>query len=485
MSSIKFEFPDTGEGVTEGKFLEWKIDVGDKVEEDQVVGEAETDKAVVEIPAPADGTVKELMASPGDRVEVGDAIMELDTRGSNESSSEESNNSPEEQSEAKETEEKDTENEESEEPEEDEKASDNESSEGDILALPKVRKLAEEKGVELASIKTGERITEEEVLQAASGEGSQETEVSGETVSEAGTEEVNASPSVRQLAREKEVDIQSVEGSGRGGKVTRQDVLDATETEETSEEEASTREEPPTGQSSGEDYSGEVERVEMSGIRKSIASKMEKSRFTAPHVTHVEKADITELAELRDKVKNEVDAHLTYLPFVMKACTKALQDYPSLNSELDEENDTVVQKKYYDFNIAVDTDDGLLVPRIDSVKENNMVELAQDIVEKAEAARAGELSQEEMKPGTFSITNLGVIGGEEFTPIINYPQVAILGIGKIGETAEVVDGEVKPRTTVKLSLSYDHRVVDGATAAKFMNDVVENLEKPEELMVNL
>ncbi|WEL22910.1 Pyruvate/2-oxoglutarate dehydrogenase complex, dihydrolipoamide acyltransferase (E2) component [Candidatus Nanohalovita haloferacivicina] len=418
------------------------------------------------------------MASPGDRVEVGDVIMELDTGETEEqeteeaSEPEENEEEPPEQAEAADTEEK-----------QQEATTKTSSSSGDVLALPKVRKLAEKKGVDLASIKTGERITEEEVLQAAESGGNKEnseTEDSSPAQEVADTGEVNATPSVRKLAREKEINISQIEGTGRGGKITRQDVINAAngETPETETEQKTTS-------TTDRDYRGEVEKVEMSGIRKSIASKMEKSRFTAPHVTHVEKADITELSDLRDSVKNKVDAHLTYLPFIMKACTKALKDYPTLNAELDKENDTVIQKKYYDFNIAVDTDRGLLVPRIEDVAEKNMIELAEDIVEKAEAARDGSLGQDEMSPGTFSITNLGVIGGEEFTPIINYPQVAILGIGKIGETAEVVDGEVTPRTTVKLSLSYDHRVVDGATAAKFMNDVVENLENPEELMVNL
>lgn len=338
-----------------------------------------------------------------------------------------------------------------------------------------MRKLAEEKNVDLASIKTGERIAEEEALEAAEGGSSNESREIEEN-----SEEVNATPSVRQLAREKEIDIQKIEGTGHGGKITREDVLEAAEGGEKKEE--SSKE---ISEEIKREVSGEFERVEMSGIRKSIASKMEKSRFTAPHVTHVEKADITELADLRNKVKNEVDAHLTYLPFIMKASTKALKDYPDLNAELDEEKDEIIRKKFYDFNIAVDTDRGLLVPKVDSVEDKNMVELAEDIVEKAEAARDGDLNREDMQPGTFSITNLGVIGGEEFTPIINYPQVAILGIGKIGETAEVIDGEVVPRTTVKLSLSYDHRVVDGATAAHFINDLVGNLENPEELMVNL
>jgi pyruvate dehydrogenase E2 component (dihydrolipoamide acetyltransferase) len=230
---------------------------------------------------------------------------------------------------------------------------------------------------------------------------------------------------------------------------------------------------------------GKIERVEMSGIRKTIASKMEESRFTAPHVTHVEKADVTELVELRNQKKEEVDVHLTYLPFIMKAVVLGLKEFPNLNAELDEENSEIVRKLYYNFNMAVDTENGLMVPVIKDVDDRNILELAEQIVEKAEHAKDGGLEPDEMKGGTFSITNLGVIGGEEFTPIINYPQTAILGIGKIQETAEVVDGMVQPRNTVKLSLSYDHRVVDGAEAARFMNAVVENLENPEKMLLKI
>lgn len=475
MVKIKFEFPDTGEGVTEGKFLEWKIEEGDEVEEDQVVGEAETDKAVVEIPAPADGTVEDLKASPGDQVSVGDVIMILDT---GDRHAEESDSNIKEEVEEKESlEEKDK----AEETKGTKEISSSTSGDGDVLALPKVRKLAEEKGVDLASIKTGERVTGEEVLAAAEDEITSQNKDRTQKQKIEQTEkssQVQATPSVRKLAHEKDVDISSIDGSGRGGKVTREDVLQASKSgEETSEEQPVERD--------VDTDKGEVERVEMSGVRKTTARKMEKSRFTAPHVTHVERADITELAELREEVKENVDAHLTYLPFIMKACVEALQEYPDLNAELDEEKDEIVRKKYYDFNIAVDTDRGLLVPKIEDVESRDMVELAEDIVEKAEKARNGKLGREEMQGGTFSITNLGVIGGEEFTPIINYPQVAILGVGKIAETAEVVDGELTPRTTVKLSLSYDHRVVDGATAARFMNRVVEMLENPERLMVEL
>lgn len=468
MVKIKFEFPDTGEGVTEGQFLEWKVEVGDEVEEDQIVGEAETDKAVVEIPAPSDGTVEELKASPGDMVEVGDVIMILETDEEEGGSRAEENGETEKAEEKEESSDKEAEME-----EEDEVSTD--SSPGDILALPKVRKLADEKNVELSSIKTGERITEEEVLDAAGEENEQETGREESAQKSTTSEEVLATPSVRKLAREEEVEISQVEGTGKGGKVTREDVEKAASSRKTT---GATKSEP-------KQIDQEEKREDMSQIRRTIAERMEESRFTAPHVTHFDTADVTELVELREEKKENVDAHLTYLPFIMKAVYLAMKHYPRLNSELDEEDDSVILKGHYDFNIAVDTDRGLMTPKIEDVDEKTVVELAEEVGEKAGEAREGSLSREQLDNGTFSITNIGAIGGEEFTPIINYPQAAILGIGKIQETAEVVDGEVKPRMTVKLSLSYDHRIIDGAEAARFMNKIIENLEDPENMILEL
>lgn len=359
-----------------------------------------------------------------------------------------------------------------------------------VLALPKVRKIAEENGVNLESIKTGERITEQEVLEAADqdmsetdtatpDESSEKEEIEESETDVPDTSDVNAMPSVRKLAREKAIDITTVEGSGRGGKITREDVLSAAE----SGNKTGDRMKKESFESITQ--TGQEERVEMSNIRQMTAERMEKSRFTAPHVTHVDTADVTRLVELREEEKDDLDVHLTYLPFIMKSAALALQEYPELNAELDQQNDEIILKKHYDFNIAVDTDQGLLVPLIEDVDQQNIIELAEEVGNKAGKAKHGELSPEEMANGTFSITNLGVIGGEEFTPIINYPQTAILGIGKIQQTPEVIEGEVVPRSTVKLSLSYDHRVVDGATAARFMNKIIENLEDPGKMMIEL
>ncbi len=459
--SLEFEFPDTGEGVTEGKFLEWLVDEGEEVEEDQTVAEVETDKAVVDVPAPVDGEVDELKVSPGDKVEVGEVIMIIE---------------PADHEKVEENPEEDVEEEEND-SEEDVQTTKTESSNSEVLALPKVRKLAEEKGVKLESIKTGERITEEEVLEAAEGTetGKKEENQDQEKTSTSSTS-VQATPSVRKLAREKEIDIENVEGSGRGGKVTREDILNYGE-------ESSSKEEHEEDDGHEVKETEDDVREEFSGTRKMIAERMTESKFSAPHVTHVDTADVTDLVNLKERVQDDVDVHLTYMPFILKAAQEALEEYPELNAELDEENDELVLRKSYDFNMAVDTERGLMIPLIEDVDGKSILELAEAVGEMAAEAKHGDLSPKDMKNGTFSITNLGVIGGEEFTPIINYPQTAILGLGKIQETAEVVDGEVVPRHTVKLSVSYDHRVVDGATAARFTNTVIEKLENPEKMLL--
>ena len=534
MSSLKFKFPDTGEGVTEGQFLEWKITEGDEVEEDQIVGEAETDKAVVDIPAPADGKVKELKASPGDTVSVGDVIMILDTDSEveNESSEEQVDEEPDTSDETDESEEDKSSDTSSntdavmggapsassydeEKSAEEELDKENEEKDrpdnSDVLAMPRVRKKTREEGINLSNLEVDGRITLEDLEGLDSGsvesESSSSTdkkrnrsEKSGEDSDGAEndsesieiSDDVNARPSVRKLARKHHIELSMIEGSGRDGEITREDVLDAAdELEDDSEsEEINAEDEQEENKDSSVDRpevetEGDVERVKMSGVRKITAERMAQSSSEAATVTHIEKADITELVELRESIKSDVDAHLTYLPFIMKACVAALREHPKLNSEFDGENNEIVQKNFYDFNIAVDTERGLMVPKIEGVDNRNMVDLAEQIADKASRAQEGDLSKDELEPGTFSITNLGVIGGEAFTPIIYPPQSAILGIGKIQETAEVVDGEIVPRKTVKLSLSYDHRVVDGAEAAKFMNKIVKDLENPKNLIIDM
>ncbi|MCO8266532.1 2-oxo acid dehydrogenase subunit E2, partial [Haloferax sp. AB510] len=236
---------------------------------------------------------------------------------------------------------------------------------------------------------------------------------------------------------------------------------------------------PETGPGAGE-------RVPYKGVRKAIGDQMQRSKYTAPHVTHHDEVDVTELVELREQLKpvaEERGSRLTYMPFVMKAVIAALKDFPYLNSQLDEENEEIVLRDEYNIGVAAATDAGLLVPVVHDADRKGMLELADEMNEKVEKARNRKISPGEMRGGTFTITNIGGIGGEYATPIINYPEVAILALGAIKDKPRVIDGEVVPRKVLTLSLSFDHRIVDGAQGARFTNRVKELLEDPKLLVL--
>ena len=438
---MEFEFPDTGEGVTEGKFLEWKIDEGDEVEEDQVIAEAETDKAVVEVPAPSSGKINDLKVSPGDKVEVGEVILEMEAEDDTETDKSVRNSREEHQVEMEHS-----------------------SSSGEVLAMPRVRKYARDNGIDLSEVETEGKIEMKDLKNRDISSRTGETEESSSDKQSG----VNASPSVRRYAREKGVDIRDVEGSGRGGKVLREDI-----------ESFGSRDKDIEKETSGD------QRVELSGIRKTIASRMEESRFSAPHVTHTDTADLSELSARREELNSGDDIHLTYTPFIVKATQIALQDFPDLNAHFDGDEEAIYRKNSYDFNLAVDTDRGLMTPLLENVQNLSLKQISEKESNIVDQARDGELSRDQLEPGSFSITNVGVIGGEVFTPIINPPQTGILGIGEISESAVAVDGELEVRMTAKLSLSYDHRVIDGATGARFMNRIIELLENPEEMLLEM
>ncbi|MEF8914585.1 dihydrolipoamide acetyltransferase family protein, partial [Natronomonas sp.] len=234
------------------------------------------------------------------------------------------------------------------------------------------------------------------------------------------------------------------------------------------------------------DATGEDERIPYRGIRKTIGKQMERSKYTAPHVTHHDDVDVTRLVETRGRLKEKAEARdtkLTYMPFVVKAIVASLKEYPALNSQLDEDNEEIVLRGEYNIGVATATDAGLMVPVIKHADRKGMLDIADEMRDLIEKARDRSISREEMQGGTFSITNFGAIGGEYATPIINYPETAILGLGAIKDRPRVVDGEVVPRKVMTLSLSIDHRVIDGAEAAQFTNTVKEYLENPELLLL--
>jgi len=229
-----------------------------------------------------------------------------------------------------------------------------------------------------------------------------------------------------------------------------------------------------------EDF-GPVERVKISGHRRAIGERMRKSFYTMPHVTHMEEADVTWLVQVRERAKTDAAAKgvkLTYLPFIIKAALGALKEFPQFNARFDEGAQELVLRKYYNIGLAVDTDEGLTVPVIKDADKKDLLALAEEITRLSDEARARKLKLEEMRGGTFTITNIGSVGGVYATPIINYPEIAILGVMKIKERPVIVEKMVESRKIMTLVLSYDHSMIDGGVAARFMNAVVKRLEDP-------
>ena len=245
--------------------------------------------------------------------------------------------------------------------------------------------------------------------------------------------------------------------------------------------------EEPGGASTGAGVAARSgERVPYRGVRRTIGEQMAESKYTAPHVSHHDEFDATELVELRQElaaIAEDEGVKLTYLPLVVKAVTTALQEHPYLNSSLDEEHEEIVLHDEYNVGIAVSTDAGLMVPVIDNADEKGLKQLADEIQDLAERARNRQIKPEEMRGGTFTITNIGVIGGEFSSPIINHPEAAIFAMGPIKERPWVVDGDVVARETMRFSMSVDHRLVDGADAAQFSNRVKELLVEPSRLLL--
>ena len=291
------------------------------------------------------------------------------------------------------------------------------------------------------------------------------------------TGEVLATPKVRLVAKELGLDIRTVPGTGSGGQVTEDDVRAA--------KEKPVEKKPVIKVKAKYDLFGTLERIPLRGIRRATAKKMRESLDHAAHVTHCDEADAGPLAALREKLNPEAEAagvKLTYLPFIVKALIEALKLHPTLNATLDDEEGEIIVKKYYNIGIAVDVPDGLIVPIVKMADQKSVLNIAEEIQNLAKAAKERTLDLADLKGGTFSITNVGVIGGDVATPIINYPEVAILATMKIADRARVENGAVIVKKTLPLCLSFDHRVIDGAEAARFTKDLIRFLENPEKIL---
>ena len=289
------------------------------------------------------------------------------------------------------------------------------------------------------------------------------------------SQEILATPATRKLARDLGVDLALLQGTGPAGRITEEDVQRFK-----SGARAVTVAVPTLGRP------GTEERVPLRGIRRKIAERMVKSKQTAAHVTHVDEVDMTEIVQLREKSKVSAEKRgvkLTYLPFIIKALIPALKQFPYVNATLDDASDEIILKKYYNIGIATNTEQGLIVPVVKDADHKSIAQLADEIARLSERARKGELTLDEIQGSTFTITNVGSIGGVFATPIINYPEVAILGVHKITKRPVVKDNQIVIRDMTYFSVSFDHRVLDGAMAAEFMNVIKQYLEDPKLLLL--
>lgn len=444
----EFRFPDIGEGIHEGTLTKWLVAKGEKINEGDGVAEVETDKVTTDIPASKSGTVAELKFAEGDTINVGDVFIVIDTEGG-----------PVEEAPKAESKE----------------------------AVPEVKE--EEKKQEKDE---KEEVVEEETagvvgeVVASSDEipSSNEAESSSKKKEEK-TGKVLSTPVARKLAKDLDIDIQEVKGTGPAGRVMKDDIRKLSETKDTSVKIDKAEAGLSKPVSKTEDKKDREERIPLSRIRQTIAEKMSESRFTIPHTTAMDEIDVTELYEFRKKYKDKLgdDVSLTFLPFIIKAVIIGLKEHPEFNSSFDEETKELVLKHYYHMGIATDTDRGLMVPVLEDVDKLSIVEIAKGIEDLSVRARENKLELSELRGSTFSLTNYGSIGGMFGIPIINYPEAAILGIGRIVEKPVVVDGRIVARRMLPLSLSYDHRIIDGASGAKFLNLLKYLLIDPEVLLL--
>ncbi|HOT00238.1 MAG TPA: dihydrolipoamide acetyltransferase family protein [Acidobacteriota bacterium] len=424
-----FKFPDIGEGVHEGKILKWHVEKGQRVAMGDPVVQVETDKVVADIPAPRDGAVVDRFGAVGEIINVGDALIELEIEGVA-------------------------------------------GAEAQAIAAekpkPRTQEPVDEAG--FGVVGTIEVAGDAAVLPAGS-EGLPAAPVAPEA---APRRKALATPVSRAMARELGVDIDQVAGTGPGGRVMKSDI-------QAHYDRLRTAAPAPAPAAAPAPDVPRVEYEPLSMIRKAIARNMAVSKGTAAHMTVIDEVEVSALVALRRDHKDRLQARgvsLTYLPFVLKAVAGALKRHRSLNSQLDLENNRMVYQLDVNIGIAVDTDDGLVVPVIRHADRLSILELAARIQEFAARARERKLTLDDFKGGTFTVTNYGAIGGLFGVPVINYPQAAILGIGRVVERPVVKDGQLAVGRVMPLSLSVDHRIVDGGATTRFLNDVMASLREP-------
>lgn len=452
MATFQYRFPELGEGLHEGEIVKMHIAPGQTVTDEDIIMEVQNDKAIVEVPCPVNGKVVEVLAKDGQVMHIGEVVAIIEA-------------------------------------------------EGDVPEQAHAEDgHAQASGGASGNSATGGADTKGEPAQlpaAAQAPAAANVGAAVQPAQPTAGVMVLATPSVRKFARERGVSLSEVKGTGKNGRITREDVSGFTagaasvpaEAAQTAEAASAAPEAPaaarPTAIPPGP---GVEERVPFKGIRKAIANAMVKSVYTAPHVTLMDEVDVTALVALRNRAKPVAEkkgVKLTYLPFIVKALVAACREFPALNASIDEAANEIVYKKYYNIGIATDTDNGLLVPVVFDADRKNVWSIANEIRDLASRGREGKLGPNEIKGSTISITNIGSAGGMFFTPVINFPEVAILGTGRISEKPVVKNGEIVVAPVMALSLSFDHRIIDGATAQNFVNYIKQLLSDPELLVMEV
>ncbi len=482
----EFKLPNLGEGVEKGDVLRVLVKPGDRVKQDQPVLELETDKATIEVPSSVEGIVKELKVKPGDKVKPGQVVMLVDAGKAGAPPQE-----PEEAPAEKPAEEKraaETPAPAAEKPTREEPTP---ASVGASAPVEKQEQPSADEGGDSAAAAAAPAEPREDrrasVVDIRGGRAAAPAaaQAPGAVTAASATPLAPAAPSVRRLAREIGVDIAHVTGTGPNGRITEADVKESARHVMSSLGGGTIA--PAVGRAPASqplpDFSkwGEVERKPMSGIRRKTAEHLSHAWSVIPHVTQFDKADMTNLELIRPKYAAEVEragGKLTVTAVVAKIIATALKKFPQFNASIDMAGEAIIYKKYVHIGIAVDTENGLLVPVVRNVDQKNISQISVAIQQLAEKARARKLTLDEMSGGSMSISNLGGIGGTAFTPIVNWPEVAILGISRGSVEAVFRDGTIEPRQMLPLSLSYDHRVIDGADAIRFLRFVVDAIEQP-------
>ena len=452
----EIKLPEIADNVDTAVVLEVLVSVGDKVEKDDSLAEMESDKATFEMPSEESGTVKEIKVKDGDEVKVGQVMFTIDTSVGAEEKEEVKEEEPEK---------KEAGEDKKEEPEKEEKVSEQEEEEQE--APGKKEEISGKKEEPQTEKKKEEKETVKEAGTKA------EEEDTGKPASE-----VPAPPSVRRLAREIGVNVHKVNGSGPYGRITFDDVKAFAKKQLEGDKKAVAADDYELP-----DFSkwGKVRREKMATIRKITAKAMTESWQTIPHVFQFDKADVTNLEEFRKKYSKHVEkegAKLTITAMLVKLTAEALKAFPRFNASLDMKNEEVIYKEYVHIGVAVDTERGLLVPVIRDADKKSVTDLSFELGELADKARKKKIMPDELQGGNFAISNLGGIGGTNFTPIVYRPNVAILGVSRSQMEPVYIDGEFQPRMILPLSLSYDHRIIDGADGARFLRWMCEAIENP-------